>query len=365
MSYISDENTELEARFPNNHIITDSVGRGSVMVYIPRFNLSDVIDGASDTPHPAFAVNGKLLSGIYISKFQNVIIDGLAYSLPDKDPATSVSFDEAIGYSSSKGEGWHLMTAAEWGAIALWCQKNGWLPYGNNDGGKDIRENAVTAKTAYRDDTRSILRTATGSGPLEWSHNRRDDGIYDLNANVWEWVGGMRLVYGEVQILPFNDGAFCGNSQASDSSVWRAIDGISGELILPDGNGKTQNNVKLDNINGTWTYITGELSSCEDKIRFCDFADVTVCGCVCTKAKEILYSLGLLSSRADYDYDGVSLYANNGLAERIPFRGGRYGQGKNTGVFKTCLDDPRTFSGNPVGFRTAYAVFDGVKQNDK
>lgn len=55
-----------------------------------------------------------------------------------------------------------------------------------------------------------------------------------------------------------------------------------------------------------------------------------------------------------YDYHSVSLYANNGEAERIAFRGGRYSQGLNTGVFKTCLDDPRSYSGDAVGFRSAY-----------
>ena len=358
MNQIQDTNAELKKRFPENQVINDDFGRGSVMVYIPRFNLSDVIDGASETPHPAFIVNGKLLSGIYISKFQNVLTDSLAYSLPDKDPATFVSFDEAIEYSAAKGEGWHLMTAAEWGAIALWCQKNGWLPYGNNDGGKDIREENISARIAYRDDEKAICRTETGSGPVSWSHNKREDGIYDLNANVWEWVGGMRLVFGEVQILENNDAASSENSQSADSEAWRAIDGTTGDLIAPDRFGKTPGSVKLDNIDGIWTYVSGELTSCENKVRFCDFGDVIADGSVCQKAKEILYSLGLLSSRPGYDYDGVSLYANNGLAERIPFRGGRYGQGKNTGVFKTCLDDPRSFSGNPVGFRSAYFVFE-------
>ena len=68
----------------------------------------------------------------------------------------------------------------------------------------------------------------------------------------------------------------------------------------------------------------------------------------------MLYSLGCLPCRTDYDYHGVSLYANNGESERIPFRGGRFGQGLNSGVFKTCFDDPRTYSGDVVGFRSAY-----------
>ena len=55
-----------------------------------------------------------------------------------------------------------------------------------------------------------------------------------------------------------------------------------------------------------------------------------------------------------YQEASVSFYANNGAAERIPFRGGRWGQGLNSGVFKTCFGDPRTYTGHAVGFRSAY-----------
>ena len=345
---------ELEQKFPENHSIIDDFGKASVMVYIKKFYLDEVIDGASHIPHPAFLVDGKELDGIYISKFQNVIVDGRAYSLPNEDPATHVDFDTAVRACFAKGDGFHLMTATEWGAIALWCQKNGWLPYGNNDMGKDIREEKGIATIAYYNEERSICRTATGTGPVEWSHNRQRNGIYDLNANVWEWVGGLRLVYGELQILPNNNGASGWYSQSASSEDWRAIDGRRGVLLLPDGKGTTKNSLKLDYINDRWIYVIDELTSPLAHFRFCDFADVSVHPTVCDKAKEHLYSLGCLSCRAEYDYQGVSFYANNGAAERIPFRGGRWGQGLNSGVFKTCFDDPRTYSGDAVGFRSAY-----------
>ena len=337
----------FEERFPKNRIITDENGLGSVMVYIPRFNLNEVIEGASDTPHPAFVYDGKILDGIYISKFQNTVINGRAYSLPNEDPTTHVDFDEAIAACSAKGEGWHGMTAFEWGAIALWCQKNGFLPHGNNDGGKDIREEEIVARIAYCDLEKGVCRTATGSGPETWSHNGRTDGIYDLNANVWEWSGAMRLVYGEVQMCESI------SRQEVDSPYWRAIDASTGELIIPDGTGKTKGSVKLDFRDGIWMY-TSVARDTLNKNRFCDFAKVYADGTLCKKAKEILYSLALLSANDDFDYEGVSLYANNGASERIAFRGGRYGQGKNAGVFKTCLDDPRGFKGDPIGFRSVY-----------
>ena len=44
----------LASAFPTNKILTDDKGLPSVMVYIPKFKMSDVIDGAGDSTHPAF-----------------------------------------------------------------------------------------------------------------------------------------------------------------------------------------------------------------------------------------------------------------------------------------------------------------------
>ncbi|MBQ9806986.1 MAG: SUMF1/EgtB/PvdO family nonheme iron enzyme [Clostridia bacterium] len=345
---------DLEQKFQKNCVIVDDLRKPSVMVYVKKFYLDEVIDGASHIPHPAFIVDGGELDGIYISKFQNVLVDGRAYSLPDKDPTTHVDFDAAIAACSSKGKGFHLMTAMEWGAIALWCQKNHMLPFGNNAMGKDIREEHRVARISYYDAEKSMCRTATGTGPIEWSHNRSTDGIYDLNANVWEWVGGMRLVFGELQILPNNDGASTSYSQSQSSLDWRAIDGTSGEFIIPDGKGTTPNSIKLDYINDKWVYLTDRVTSPVDSFRFCPFLDVTADSSICQKSKEILYALADLPYRDDEELKEVSLYANNGADERIAFRGGRWGQGLNSGIFKTCFDDPRSFSGDAVGFRSAY-----------
>ena len=344
---------ELIQRFPENYIITDKLGNGSVMVYIEKFFLDDVIDGASHILHPAFIVDGKKLDGIYISKFQNVIIDGIAYSLPDLDPTTNVNFDQADTACRAKGEGFHLMSAAEWSAIALWCQKNNCLPFGNNDNGKDIREGGYTAKLSFCDKERSIFRTATGSGPIEWSHNRQADGIYDLSANVWEWIGGIRLVCGELQVLPSNNSASQKYSLSEISSDWRAINGKTGEFIIPDGHGSTPDSIKLDFIDDRWTFVIDQIKSSLNDFRFCNFADILADTSVCDKAKELLYSLTCLPTSSFTD-SNVAFYANNGADERIPFRGGRWGQGLNSGIFKSCFDDPRSFSGDAVGFRSAY-----------
>ena len=332
----------LRARFPLNEVIVDAHGYPSVMVYVPMFLMRDVIDGGSDMPHPAFVRNDEILHGIYISKFQNTLTDGYACAIPDKDPSTHIDYDTAVRACCEKGNGWHLMSAAEWGAIALWCRKNGWLPWGNNDWGKDYREVKSSARFSCEDREASICRTETGSGPFEWSHNHLADGIWDLNGNVWEWVGGLRLVCGEVQ--------FC----EEDSEAWFALNGKTGERIVPNGNGTTPDSVKLDYINGIWTYISAQVTDSLAKPRFCDFMDVKTDETLCPAVREKLIAWGLLPSHRGEDLNGVSLYANNGAVERMPFRGGRWGQGSNAGIFKTCLDDPRTYAGSAVGFRCAY-----------
>jgi len=94
----------LKATCPGNDIILDDKGLPSVMVRIPKFKIKDVIDGGSDSVHPAFIVNGVEVPEIYISKFQNVIHNGRAYSLPGEDPAVNVNFDTARRPAKQKAQ---------------------------------------------------------------------------------------------------------------------------------------------------------------------------------------------------------------------------------------------------------------------
>lgn len=344
----------LKSAYSENTIITDDKGLPSVMVYIPKFKMSDVIDGGSDSTHPAFIVDGVEKDGIYISKYQNVVYEGRAYSLPGEDAARNVSFDTASTYCSAKGAGWHLMTAMEWGAIALWCKKNGWLPYGNNDSGKDIRETDYTAIPVEVDSDGKTVFVATGTGPVEWSHNKQIDGIYDLNGNFAEMLGGLRLVYGELQILENNNAADHANMQSETSAHWKAIDGTTGELITPNGFGTTKNSLKLDFINNHWEYITGEVSNRNDHTASCAFNEVSLSNSVCDKAREILVALAMFPDDPGFDYKFVRIYANNGSAERLLRRGGSFDSNYSSGVFFASLDSTRTTVSSKNGFRSAY-----------
>ena len=336
-----------------NEKMTDPAGHPAETVYIPRFLLSDVIDGAEEIPHPAFVVKDRVLDGICVAKYQCSLDGGVAVSVRGVDPAVGITFDGASAACQARGAGWHLMTAAEWGALALLSLKSGHLPRGNNMLGYDVHEKERTARISYCDEEGGVCRVATGTGPLTWSHNGGADGVWDLNGNVWEWMGGIRLVYGELQLLSENCGVDAVDASA-DSPLWRAIDGETGRELVPSGDGKTKGSVKLDFRNGVWTYTGGDVTSACEKARFCDFKDVTVSEEITSRVRTYLTALGLLPTGDRSLYDGVALYAINGKGERMLFRGGRWGQAENAGVFKNCLDDPRTYAGAAVGFRAAY-----------
>ena len=67
-----------------NVILYDDLEKESIMVRIPKFRLSEVIDGAPDLIHPAFLVDGKEKECIYISKYQSSENKSLWQKLKDK-----------------------------------------------------------------------------------------------------------------------------------------------------------------------------------------------------------------------------------------------------------------------------------------
>lgn len=346
-------NLALQMACPNNELLYDDKGMPSVMVKIPKFKISDVIAGGSSSTHPAFIVNGKEVDAIYISKFLNIVDNGRAYSLPGQDPAASLNFDQAVQYCTSKGEGWHLMTNAEWAAIELWCLKNGFIPNGNNYFGHDAKESNYKAiPSMARDSSGRVQRTATGTGPVSWYHDNTLTGIADLNGDVWEWSGGFRTVYGEVQVLANNDAADLDNPQSTTSAHWKAIDATTGSLITPNREGTTANSIKIDNVSGKIQYVT---TIANTKGAFnCKFKEITCASTIAAAAQEVLKALGLLptDTAADLGAD-CQCYVNNAEAERSVFRGGPWDHSA-LGLFSFCGDGARSYVGGDVGFRSAF-----------
>lgn len=331
-----------------NTIVLDDKGMPSFMVRIPKFKIADVITGGTQDIHPAFIVDGVHKNEILISKYQNIVKDDRAYSLPLMDPRTAVTFDQAKLYSENKGPGFHLLTNAERAALALWSKKNGTMPRGNNNYGSDhsaphesgIETLFSSGKTA---------RVATGSGPASWSHDGTTDGIYDLNGNVYEWLGGFRLMDGEIQVIANNNAAMHVNQTAS-SSLWKAI--------MPDGtlvDPGTSGTLKYDGatasagvrINDKIVNATGATASFSQSFE-------TVKGESAVDIPQIVKALGLFPQDSS-DHGGDFLYMRN-EGERLPYFGGSWHHTSNAGVFYLTLGYPRSNShGNP-GFRSAYIL---------
>lgn len=346
----------LQAVAPGNKLLYDDKGLPSVMVYIPKFKLSEVLTNGPDTYHPAFIINGTVVDGIYIGKYQSVVEDGRAYSLPGRDPAANLSWTNAIARCTAKGAGWHMMTKAEWGMIALWCKKNGFFPKGNNNYGKDSTETMYQAIPATYDSEGRVNHTLTGTGPLTWSHDGTMKGIMDLNGNVSEWEGGFRTVKGELQFLVNNNGADSSHDQAASSLEWKALDASTGEFVTPNGSGTTTNSVKVDCISNKPKYsvtVTTTSESYNSAIH-----EITCTDDISAAAKIVLRAYGLLAedgaTAADYG-DGDRLYFNNVDDERVVYGGGNCSSGAYAGVFCSSGYGTRSDTSAIIGFRVAYA----------
>ena len=195
----------LQMACPGNVQILDD--KGLPGAYVPRqaMQLNALLTNGDSSVHPAFLYNGVQKDTLYIGKYAASVNLNRAYSLPGKDPRASITFDTALQYCRNKGNGHHLITAAEWGYLALLAKKRGTQPKGNNNYGKDASESLYLAVPSYKDGNGTTCRTATGTGPLTWSDTGDATGVMDLNGNVWEWCAGLRLVRGELQVIPYNN----------------------------------------------------------------------------------------------------------------------------------------------------------------
>ncbi|MDK2751210.1 MAG: hypothetical protein KYX60_11205 [Halomonas meridiana] len=321
-------------------------GQASYMYKVPRFNRQDIDSGLGNGTHPMFIMDGVEKNHRYIGVFPGTVRDGELLSLPGVDPEASRNFDSFLSVARANGPGWGLATNVDYTGLSHWCWANGFLPRGNTDYG---RSHAQKFETATRQDGQSpglssgSARTLTGSGPAGWRHDNTPWGIADLCGNVWEWSPGMRLVDSEFQVIADNDAALSGIDLSAASTLWRAIDGETGDLVAPG----SANSVKLAH-SGTADYTLVASSGSE-------FEGIANPGTnpVSAAAIEVLKLYGLYPVGAGIGGDGIWSTLTD---ERVPVRGGHWSYGSRAGVFALNLISTRAYSSTSFGARPAFAV---------
>lgn len=302
--------------------IYDNAGIPSFMYRFTRVSNKELF-GGSDKPHPAFVIGGEVYDEVFVSVYENCEINGKPYSLPYQKPWTNITNDEAAKACFSKGEGWHLITAPEWGLLANTSLKNGTLPHGNTNGGKYHADPAEHGKTYDGGG-----KTLTGSGPATWTHNHTPEGVHDLCGNIWEMVRGLRIKNGMLQRAKDNDAAL---------DIDLTTEGDGWENILDDS-GKP---IRVS-VDGSITFTT-DVDIEQDYTGDC-WEDVNV-DCESEQLKELALYAGEPKAYC---------YIDSTEGEYFPVRGGNWGDGAIAGVFAAHLADPRSSSGTYIGFRSAY-----------
>ncbi|WP_320917145.1 hypothetical protein [Enterocloster bolteae] len=329
-----------------NKVIYDDTGMPSIMVGVPKVKYSDIITGGTDEVLPFFIVDGEEKNTIYVSKFQNVVENDRAYSLAMKLPRNYITFDQSLAACRKKGNGWHLNQTGIFAVLNLLSQRMGTVPHGNTNYGKDYYH-------AYEHGIQpqgEANRTLTGSGTPTWYHNHDTSGIADLNGNVWEWTGGLRLLDGEIQIIPYGNSMKIDCDMSAGSTLWKAIK-PDGTLVEPG----TAGTLKVDRTSASDatlrinTSVTARTTDSNDTSQV--FKSVKAVDGV--SIPKLLIALGLFPDSGVTGYGNDRFWARNN-GERLPLRGSSFFILSYSGPSALNLNIVRSYSYVSVGFRSAF-----------
>jgi len=336
-----------------------------VMVRIPKFNLEDIDPSLGTGPHPAFIVNGVAKNEIYIGAYQAILEKNCAISIPGQLPKSSINYDAAKAACVANGPGFHLMTAWEWAAIAMWCYKNGFQPRGNTGYG---RSHEATWETAVRTDGRNpgatdgTPRTLGGSGPVSWRHDNTLAGIADLVGNVWEWNDGLKMVDGRLYFPVDNNYSLAESSwpaspvyfDATVGPVGSSTDAVNGEPVISD---------RITHFSETPTPAGGEDLRYLAHTRRDVWQSMGVAATYDSLAVSVRQQLAQLLITPKLTSGGSPLFADikGGVWGRnygtvFPIRGGISSVGARAGLAALSMSNRRANTSSTIGFRPAFIL---------
>lgn len=332
-----------------NTVIYTTKGQPCFMAVLTKYDVSSIDASLGSGTHPAFIVDGVEKSEILIGQYGGSVSNGELVSRPGVAVAQSLNHDEFDTLARANGTGWHLVTNAEWVALQLLDWKSGLLSRGNTDYGRSSDD---TTEVGVQESGRVLAtgsagggtRVLTGSGPMAWRSGRTPFGASDLSGNVWEWTPGLRIVAGEIQVIPDNGAASPTADLSAASTAWMAIDGATGALVAPGSAGT----VKYA-ASGTADYTLVCASGAA-------FEGMTNPGStpVGTAALQLLKRLGgfpIASSGLGGDGCWVDV-----TGERIPLRGGPWNSGRRVGAFALGLHSARGSRSVYTGTRPAFVA---------
>ena len=157
-------------------------------------------------------------------------------------------------------------------------------------------------------------------------------------GNIWEHVGGIRFMDGQVQVIPDN-GAAAGADQSRDSKEWQAIHTADGDPVY----------YKVEDGEISLQPVTPDCKD-YDGVEFKDLNAEAM------DVPEKLIELGLYPAPG---YEGTDYFWLDTDGERIVFRGGNWYSGANAGVFSSDGTDSRASVYWSVGFRSALVRYSG------
>lgn len=304
-------------------IIRDSAGNANAMFVLPRFSYADLgmtADmGTGDVTAFDFgsgSIKGEIFIGAYLASGSGAV------SAPRQDPRASLDHTAARAACAAKGAGWHLMTVHEWAAIALWCVVNGYEPLGNTNWGRSHAKTWMVGDRADNrapGDTAGTGRTQTGSMGSEATHTRTLGGIADLVGNVWEWQDGLLLQGGQIKASTHNT-----QPEANWALQAAFFDAPSSAPVLSNAI------TRAESVSAEWKSVTKSASYVSNPLL---------------KRLLIEPASALPSGR---------IYTSN-EGERLPFRGGAWGDGAGAGLAALNLHNSRALTDTSLGFRPAFA----------